>query len=77
MRGRTITLKVKYADFQLITRGRSLTNPIVDRNELERLSLELLSTLMPVPKGVHLLGVTLSALSREAADRSSQMGLPF
>jgi DNA polymerase IV len=27
VRGRTVTLKVKYADFQLITRSRSLVNP--------------------------------------------------
>jgi DNA polymerase IV len=77
VRGRTVTLKVKYADFQLITRGRSLTNPIADRGELERLSLDLLSALMPVPKGVRLLGVTLSTLNTEAADSGLQMGLPF
>jgi DNA polymerase-4 len=77
VRGRTVTLKVKYADFQLITRSRSLTNPIADRNELERLSLELLSALMRVPKGVRLLGITLSTLSTNAADSSSQMRLLF
>jgi DNA polymerase-4 len=77
VRGRTVTLKVKYADFQLTTRSRSLTNPIAGRAELERWSLDILSALMPVPKGVRLLGVTLLTLSREAADGSSQMGLPF
>jgi DNA polymerase IV len=77
IRGRTVTLKVKYADFQLITRSRSLVKPIAGRAELERLSLDILSALMPVPKGVRLLGVTLSGLSTEAADNSLQMGLPF
>jgi DNA polymerase IV len=77
VRGRTVTLKVKYADFRLITRSRSLTSPVAGRDELERLSLDLLSAQMPVPKGIRLLGVTLSTLSREAADRASQMGLPF
>ena len=77
VRGRTVTLKVKYADFQRITRSRSLTDPIAARAELERLGLDLLSALMPVPKGVRLLGVTLSALSREAANGGLQMGLPF
>ncbi|HXW72503.1 MAG TPA: DNA polymerase IV [Methylocella sp.] len=77
VRGRTVTLKVKYDDFQRITRSRSLSNPIAARAELERLSLDLLSALMPIPKGVRLLGVTLSALRREAVDRGSQMGLPF
>jgi DNA polymerase IV len=77
VRGRTVTLKVKYADFQLITRSRSFTNPVAGRGELERLSLDLLSALIPVPKGVRLLGVTLSMLNREAADNGLQMGLPF
>jgi hypothetical protein len=31
VRGRTVTLKVKYADFQIITRGRSLTAPVAPK----------------------------------------------
>jgi DNA polymerase IV len=77
IRGRTVILKVKYADFQLITRSRSLANPVVGRGELERLSLDILSALMPVPKGVRLLGVTLSTLSIKASDSRLQMRLPF
>jgi DNA polymerase IV len=68
MRGRTVTLKVKYADFKLITRSRSLSNPIAGRGELEQVSLDLLSVLMPVPKRVRLLGITPSTLSTEVAD---------
>ena len=75
--GRTVTLKVKYADFQLITRRRSLTSPVAGRDELERVSLDLLSAQMPVPKGVRLLGVTLSTLSRDAVSTGSQMPLPL
>jgi DNA polymerase-4 len=73
--GRSVTLKVKYADFQQITRTRSLPGPVGGRAELERVSLELLQSLMPVPKGVRLLGVTLSMLGAEAADSSPQMRL--
>jgi DNA polymerase-4 len=61
--GRTVVLKVKYADFRQITRSRSLAAPVAGRAELERLSLDLLAPLMPVPKGVRLLGVTLSSLA--------------
>jgi DNA polymerase-4 len=73
--GRSVTLKVKYADFQQITRTRSLPGLVGGRAELERVSLELLQSLMPVPKGVRLLGVTLSMLGAEAADSSPQMRL--
>lgn len=63
--GRTVTLKVKYADFQQITRSRTLPVAVADRQALERIALDLLSSVMPVPKGVRLLGVTLSSLSSE------------
>jgi len=73
--GRSVTLKVKYADFRQITRTRSLPGPVAGRNELERVSLELLQSLMPVPNGVRLLGVTLSMLWTDAAENSPQMRL--
>jgi DNA polymerase IV len=73
--GRSVTLKVKYADFQQITRTRSQPNPVAGRAELERVSLELLKSLMPVPKGVRLLGVTLSMLGTDATESGPQMRL--
>jgi hypothetical protein len=42
-----------------------------------QLSLDLLSSLMPVPKRIRLLGITLSTLSAEAADGGSQLPLPL
>jgi DNA polymerase IV len=73
VRGRTVTLKVKYADFRQITRSRSLAEAIADRAMLEQVSLELLAPLLPVDKGVRLLGVTLSALG--TAEQASR-GVP-
>ena len=70
VRGRTVTLKVKYADFRQITRSRSLAEAVADRATLEQVSLELLAPLLPVDKGVRLLGVTLSALG--TADQASR-----
>jgi DNA polymerase IV len=34
VRGRTVTLKIKFADFQIITRSRSRVEPISDRSML-------------------------------------------
>jgi DNA polymerase IV len=73
--GRTVVLKVKYADFHLITRSRTLAAAVADRAALERISLDLLAALMPVPKGVRLLGVTLAALEADGADGPRQMRL--
>lgn len=64
-RGRTVTVKVKYADFQQITRSRTTLASIDDKTLLHQLSLELLSGLFPLTQGVRLLGVSLSNLNTE------------
>lgn len=60
LRGRTVTLKVKFNDFEIITRSRSVPAPISNRADLERMSISMLRNEMPVPKPVRLLGVSLS-----------------
>jgi DNA polymerase IV len=62
IRGRTVTLKVKFADFQQITRSRTAVAPIelADFNEL---AADLLRRLFPVQKRIRLLGISLSSLS--------------
>jgi DNA polymerase-4 len=64
-RGRTVVLKVKYADFQIITRSRTLPAPVGSLAELTDVSLGLLGQILPAPKGIRLLGVTLSSLETE------------
>jgi DNA polymerase-4 len=58
--GRTVTVKVKFADFQQITRGRSFSTGIAHHDLLRRASVKLVRTLLPTAKGVRLLGVTVS-----------------
>jgi DNA polymerase-4 len=60
--GRTITLKVKYADFRQITRSRSCEQDISQR-QFGAIAREMLAQLLPVPLGVRLLGLTLSSLT--------------
>src|SRR5688500_1240560 len=62
IRGRTVTLKVKYQDFQIVTRARSLDRPVSDREEFLGIGCQLLRSLLPPPKGIRLLGLTLSNL---------------
>lgn len=64
--GRTVTVKVKYADFQQITRSRTLPGPVRNARDLEAVAVQLLHPLFPVGKGVRLLGVTLSSLETGA-----------
>src|SRR6185503_3474799 len=62
--GRTVTVKIKYADFQIVTRSRTLAEPVLSRETLERTSLELVGTIFPLQKSVRLLGVSLHNLVR-------------
>lgn len=61
IRGRTVTLKIKFADFRQITRSRTVAAPI-ELSDFEHLAADLLRSVFPVQKGIRLLGVTLSSL---------------
>jgi DNA polymerase-4 len=75
LRGRTVTLKVKFANFRQITRSRTGQTQIRTRSELEQLGNTLLEPLFPVAKGVRLLGISLSSLVEEA-ERAPEFTLP-
>jgi DNA polymerase-4 len=62
--GRTVTVKIKYADFQIVTRSRTLETPLSSRAELERTSIELVRSVFPLEKRVRLLGVSLHNLGQ-------------
>jgi len=75
VRGRTVTLKVKFTDFKIITRSRSSVVPISDRSTLEAVSLELLAAQFPLRKGVRLIGVSISSLCTVSTQVDPQMNL--
>ena len=67
IRARGVVVKVKYADFRILTRSRTMAVPIASEGDLVALAQGLLEPLFPLRMGVRLLGVTLSALADEAA----------
>jgi DNA polymerase IV len=71
MSGRTVTLKLRYADFKTVTRSRTLMVPTCEVEEMVIVVEALLATLMPLRMGVRLLGVTLTGLAREGDDAPS------
>jgi DNA polymerase-4 len=73
--GRTVTLKVKYADFTIITRSRSFRLPVTAPAEFAAAGQELLEALFPVAKGVRLLGLGLHNLGEGEAGSPLQLGL--
>jgi DNA polymerase IV len=57
--GRTITLKVKYADFSQITRSKSSTDFLTE-TDIDSYSEQLLQLIPNIEKGVRLLGLQIS-----------------
>lgn len=70
---KTVTLKVKYADFNQITRSRTVTAPLASPDALEEIVSQLLMAIFPTGKGIRLLGVILSSLERATARPNTQL----
>ena len=75
IRGRTVTLKVKFANFQIITRSRTGQMQVRTLGELEQLRNALLEPLFPVVRGIRLLGISMSSLAAEEAEQA-EFSLP-
>lgn len=65
--GRTVTLKLKFSDFNQVTRARSTRSPVRTREEIGALALALLVGEPPVRLPVRLMDVTLSSLVGDRA----------
>ena len=75
VRGRTVTLKVKFADFTLISRSRSFREAVEDFASFAAAGDALLSALLPVPKGIRLLGLGVHSIVADDVERPTQLGL--
>jgi DNA polymerase-4 len=77
--GRTVNLKVKYQDFRIVTRARSLDRPVAGREEFLDIGTALLRTLLPAAKGIRLLGLGLSNLveGQAPAEPERELVLPL
>jgi DNA polymerase-4 len=73
IRAKTVTLKVKFADFTQITRSKTISAPVADVSDLVSLVDILLDPVFPTDKGIRLLGVTLSSLERSSEELKPQL----
>ena len=69
--GRTLSIKIKYADFKTITRSITSESDISCDEEIYQLAVRLLNS-VNLWQGVRLLGITVSGLSR-----GTSLGLAF
>jgi DNA polymerase-4 len=73
--GRTVTVKIKWANFQISSRSRSMETPIETRDKLHEVALDLIRSVFPPPKGIRLVGVTLSNF--RSPNAGGEVELPF
>jgi DNA polymerase IV len=73
--GRTVTLKVKFGDFTIVTRSKSFTGPVPDLHSFAAAGQALLAGLHPLSKGIRLLGLGLHNLSEIDCEGAAQLGL--
>jgi len=72
--GRTVTLKVKFGDFTLISRSKSFAANVPDEATFMAAGQALLAALLPLPKGVRLLGLGLHNLCENGTGEPQQLG---
>jgi DNA polymerase IV len=73
-RGRTVTVKIKWADFHISTRSRSEMT-IQTREKLHQLALGLIRSVFPPPKGIRVVGVALSNFQAQSASAAAELPL--
>lgn len=73
--GKTLTIKIKFADFVQITRSKTLTYNFSSRQAIEEMAHELLLQEKLEDKEVRLLGITVSGL--DTPETSGQLTIQF
>jgi len=74
--GKTITLKIKFNDFEQITRSQSFLNPLTKRTRIQKAVSELFQIANPTKK-VRLLGITISNFEKHHNYNPIQLSINF
>jgi DNA polymerase-4 len=77
IRGKTVTLKIKYDDFRQATRSRTDKTGIATLQLFEDASYALLDSVFPIQKGIRLLGVSVSSYGDGDGVEKPQLSLSF
>ena len=73
--GRTVTVKVKFADFRQVARSRSFSASVARHDLLRQASVEIARMLLPAAKSIRLLGVTVSNFEDSLTDVADELPL--
>jgi DNA polymerase-4 len=72
--GKTVVVKARYADFQIVTRSKTLGSAVASHADLIAVAERLIATLFPLRAGIRLIGVTLASMA--PLDEADQFALP-
>jgi DNA polymerase-4 len=75
IKGRTINLKLRYSDFETLTRSRTMMHFLNNLNEIYEVCEQIVVPLIKEEKGIRLLGVGLSNLDN--LEKYKQLELDF
>ncbi len=75
--GKTVTLKVRYKNFETVTRSSSLNTYTNSAEDISSIAIQLLDETEAGRRDVRLLGITLSNLNLNTAHEGKQLELPF
>jgi DNA polymerase-4 len=75
--GRTVTVKLRYADFRTLTRSRTGAGPVASRSALAGAAVGLVRGVFPLEKKVRLLGVAVSGFKAGQRDEDPQIAFDF
>ncbi len=75
--GRTLTIKIKYSDFQIITRSKTLNREIKTLLEINTIVKELIYDNIKDGEKIRLLGISISNLRREEDNLPRQLEFDF
>lgn len=77
VRGRTVTLKLRFADFHTITRAASARDPVASADEFLHVGSRLLAARPPSTLGIRLLGLGISGIVDQQNPAIVQPVLPL
>ncbi|MCW9706851.1 DNA polymerase IV [Fodinibius salsisoli] len=75
--GKTVTLKVRYADFETVTRSTSFSHYLDNANDIAQTAIQLLEETKVGDRKVRLLGITMSNLNLNERGHFKQLEIPF
>ena len=75
--GKTITLKIKYNDFTISSRSKTVTSPIANEKDFSQILNQLINNCYQTKKPVRLLGISISNLVDFKSSEGQQLQLDF